>query len=313
MWRGLLWFSIFMLAVWLVAPPKQMTHVQQSPEAQHNQSEAASNKPTPNANAGQSTAKGCPGSYFPKADCAAISANADVEQAVSARDQTGLLRYEVALTFATFVVAALAMVFAKVAADANRATVSNFIEVERADLVITLENFVEKKVVPASWPRHPEAPPLPRLAAETFQYFEVLANNIGRTTALITSVRSEWFDTASLKNPPLAWTPRSHYIVKAGEAKPIRINRGFFITDRESVGGHSGVPLLRDQRFLWIEVNYRSPLRRDERVLVTCFEVNGINATIPYEQWLREEYDKGEAKPPRALPFGLYYPSKRTA
>jgi hypothetical protein len=82
----------------------------------HKQAATAVAKPANKPPSTQQPTGGCPGSYHPEINCAAISADADVDQASNAENQTWWFRWEVGLTFLTLLVATGAMIFAERAA-----------------------------------------------------------------------------------------------------------------------------------------------------------------------------------------------------
>ena len=77
----------------------------------------------------QAAAPGCP-HLSAKLDCAAISANADVEQAREAAYQTWWFKWEVGVTFLTLLTAFGAMVYAKRASEAAH---GNFFRTKRKE------------------------------------------------------------------------------------------------------------------------------------------------------------------------------------
>jgi hypothetical protein len=161
------------------------------------------------------------------------------------------------------------------AASAARATVNAFIDVERANIVMTLGNFGEKQIGEKN-----ESGGI--RVTETWLKFDVVANNIGRSAALITHVAHAWQKCRDLEQGSIMVGPPKSYIVKAGDSTLVTLDSLKTVQD------------LRETPFLWLLVSYKAPLCEDEQVLRVCFEVFGAHSNIPYKE-VKSEYWKWAA------------------
>jgi hypothetical protein len=281
MWRRAS-VAAFLVALSLVAP--QADSEAAKTEDHKPNTVAAVRADKGSANAADHQTKGCPGTQYPRLTCDAIAAQADLEQArqslrqasQSAR-QADLFRTEILISFLTMVAAIAAAVFAARAASAARRTVNAFIEVERADIAITLEKFRE---VQGWWAVDDGMGGGTSTKGVVTLDFQVVANNLGRSSALITGVHSGWFATKDPESPGIMVGPPKKYIVNAGKSAVLDLS---FTKDLET---------LKTERFLLINVSYRSPLREGERLIRTCFEVYGVHSTVPYYEHRHEDLDK---------------------
>jgi len=269
MGRGKRAGALLVLALALAA----QTSSAKLPHENHQKAVPATPAKDPAADA--ATQRGCPGSRFPLVSCEAITAEAAVRQADLVSQQTRIAIWDIVLGLFTVLVAGAAAFFAARAAKAARDTVNAFIEVERAKIAITLEGFRED-IATKYDPRTADVKP----TGEAWLKFDAVANNIGRSTALITRVAHGWQKSADLEDElPLVGPPKT-YIVKAAESAVV------------SLGSLKEMKSLERERFLWLDVNYRSPLLKNERVLRVCFEVFGPRSNVPYRERYNEEWDR---------------------
>lgn len=177
--------------------------------------------------------------------------------------------------FLTLIAATLAAYFAREGAKAARDTVDAFTEVERADIVLTLEKFRNDSAT-----RYDPASGTVTVLEEKFR-FDVVAHNIGRSSALILSSARRWFAGKELPDQATFMADRTTYIVKEG---------GSVTLDLDTFQRTKALPT---EGFLWILMSYRAPLRSHERIVRYCFQVHGLNSNVLYTQVKREEWDKG--------------------
>lgn len=209
---------------------------------------------------GSGKQSGCPGTRVPQLSCEALTAEATMRQADIATDQTSVMWWGNWLGFATAFVAGLAAWFARNAAKASRDTVNILTEVEQASIVVTLEDFKE---------------------ANGRLDFKMMANNLGRSSALIVHAGAAWHDSmVDYGNLALAAPPKA-YIVKSGASEELEMLGKIRVAD------------LGQTRFLWLLVIYNSPLR-GQRFIRYCFEVWGLNSNVAYIERSRKEWDPRE-------------------
>jgi hypothetical protein len=169
-------------------------------------------------------------------------------------------------------------------ARAARDSLRAFTEVESANIVITLDGFEER-------PEGDYDPSKGTFAVRaTWAQFRVVANNIGRSSALITHVAHAWQSSAQLDDGSIMVGPPKSYIVKASDSVAVTLDS--LVT----------VEQLKERPFLWLLVSYKAPLCDDEQVLRVCFEVFGARSNIPYRE-TRSEYWKKAALRASALPW----------
>lgn len=186
--------------------------------------------------------------------------------------RTAIDDYTLVLAFATVGLLLITWRLAK----SGRDTVRAFVDVERADIVITLERFrVENRGGTYN------------VATSTVEggdallAFDVIANNLGRSSALITHVSHGWFEESQIEGGIFMGPPKT-YIVKAGGATILDLSSTKLFDD------------LKRARFLWLLIAFKSPLHKKERVIRTCFEVFGVNSNVPACERKREEWDKDQ-------------------
>lgn len=243
------------------------------------QADTASHAPAiiqqPNSTHGQ-TSQGCPATGETRFDCNTVSTIANVRQADAAERFNNLAGIEIGVGLVTAAAAVLAARWAKKAADAARDTVNSFTEVERADLAITLEQFREQPYGTKN-----EYGGMHVTGARL--KFDVVANNLGRSSGLITAVSSGWYSSADPPKPVILTGPPRKYIVKGGESAVLKMD------------WEKDVATLKTERFLFVTVSYKSPLRDGERVVRTCFEVFGLNSNIAYKEIKHEDTGKNKS------------------
>lgn len=173
--------------------------------------------------------------------------------------------------------AGAAAVFAFMGARAARDTVNAFTTVERANIVVTLENFREEGGIY-------DAMTGSVIRKNITQSFDVLANNLGRSTAIIVHAGSGWDDSMAVKeNMALLGPPKTYFVKPAASAKlDLHCNRSN--------------AQMNEFPYLWVLVSFNSPLR-GLRFVRYCFEVWGPNSSVPYiersrEEWGAEDKDK---------------------
>lgn len=191
-------------------------------------------------------AKGCLGTQYPWMSCDAISAQADLEQArqslrqanQSAR-QSDLFRTEVLISFLTMIAAIAAAAFAAKAARAAGATVDAFTEVEQADVFVTLESFALSNV---------------------FVRFNIIANNLGRSSALVQGFGITWQATPDLSALGGFVADSSPHIIPPGGRVVLQADVIRQIED------------LREESFMWLLLKTQSPLRGELRIRA-CYNI----------------------------------------
>lgn len=171
----------------------------------------------------------------------------------------------------TLAAAGAAAWYARKAAKAASDTVQAFTEVERAELVITLENFKERP-----YGEKNEVTGGLRVTGAWLE-FDVVANNLGRSSGLITQTSSAWYDSPEPDAPIFLGMPKK-YIVNPGKSAVLKLS------------GMKDAATLKTERFLFVNVSYKSPLRDDERIIRTCFEVFGINSDVHYRERRHEDW-----------------------
>lgn len=183
--------------------------------------------------------------------------------------RTSIEVYTLVLAVATIGLWVFTMRMARSARDTVRA----FVEVERADIVVTLENFRER----------PEGDYDVTTATisvkHTWLEFDVVANNVGRSSALITYVSSGWYGSPDPPKPVILSGPPKKYIANAGKSAVLELS------------GLKDVGTLSSEPFLLVNVSYKSPLRSGERLIRACFEVYGLRSNIPYKERKHEDVD----------------------
>lgn len=282
---GTQFVALAVVALALAAPQAggQRTEAQRG----HSNTRAATGPGKHSTNAANGDRQGCPGTQYPRLSCEALSAQADLEQARAAQGQAAqsvrqgnLFRTEIVISGLTMAAAFAAAAFAAGAASAARATVKAFVEVERADIVMTLENFKET----------PEGLYDPNtgtfLPSQLWVNFDVIANNIGRSSALITHVAHAWHKAPNFDEGGAMVGPPKTYIVKAGNSTKV-----------ELMGGLVSAESLKERRFLWLLVSYKAPLCDDQQVLRICFEVFGVHSNIPYKEAKRDYWKQAVQAP----------------
>jgi len=212
------------------------------------------------ADAANEQRKGCPGTQYPRLNCDAISAQTNLEQARQSERQTAqivrqidLFRVELIISALTMVAAFAAAVFAARAATAARATVKAFVEVEQADIFITLENFAFSNV---------------------FVRFNIVVNNLGRSTALIETFAKRWMNSAE----------DSAVGIFMGDSSPRIVPAGGRLTLERDVIREMG-ELKSNGQYLWVLVRTQSPLRGELRIR-SCYEIFA-SFSGPYHQGYR--------------------------
>lgn len=206
----------------------------------------------------------------------ARTADAAAAQTALAYDAARMTLWATVGSFLTLIAASLAAYFARDASYAARGSLDAFTEVERAEIVITLEDIREHQ---SSIYIIDKGTTVPDGDADLL--FDVVAHNLGRSAALITSAVSRWGDSPVLQEPGDVFSgPPQTYIVKA--AGSVRI----------TLTGIKTMESLKKARFLWVLLSYKSPLRERERVLQVCLEVTGPNSNVPYRERSREERDR---------------------
>lgn len=127
----------------------------------------------------------------------------------------------------TLIAASLAAYFARNAAYAARGSLDAFSEVERADIIVTLEHFEFSNI---------------------FNRFGIVANNLGRSAALVTAVGVTWKESSDLASLG-GWLGDDHpKIVPAADKELLKTER-------------VEIEQLRKTPYMWLLVNTRSPLR----------------------------------------------------
>ena len=162
--------------------------------------------------------------------------------------------------------AGAAAVFAFMGARAARDTVNAFAEVERANLVLTLEDF--EQLHSGSMDEYGGV-----VADGTSLRFNVVANNLGRSSALITVATRGW--TASADTDGVTLGPPVSYIVQAADKR---------VLEPETRSKNQ----LANERFFWVVVHFEAPLY-GKGLISYCFEVWGTNGSVPYLERNREE------------------------
>jgi hypothetical protein len=217
---------------------------------------------------------GCPGTHQTKLDCNAVTAVATVRQAEAADSFNRLAYVEIGVGLAMAFVTFFAAKFAKDAAKAARDTVKAFTEVEAANIVVTLEAF-------STFNDGPYDPALGTTTGKKVLKFDVLAHNLGRSTAIIVHAGASWSDTETVDETLALIAPPRTYIVKPAEGVKLDLH------------AHTGSHDLGKLKFLWVLIIYDAPLR-PQRFIRYCFEVWGLNSNVPYIERSREEWDPKE-------------------
>lgn len=180
--------------------------------------------------------------------------------------RTAIDDYTLVLAFATIGLLVVTGFLAK----SQRDAVKNLVAVEQADIVVTLENFVN---MPGYHP------------------FDIVVNNIGRSTALITAVMVAWIETADAEG--VAVGGLNTYIVKAGESQKIKPLPARSVAD------------LSKARFLNIVVEFDSPLRGQTQARYVL-EVWGRQSSVPYREVKREHRKLKRGHRPPSSAWGQF-------
>lgn len=193
--------------------------------------------------------QGCPETRQAKYDCSTVSAIANVRQADAAEWFNNAAVVEIGVGLVTAGVAFFAAKFAKDAAKAARDTLKAFIQVERADIFVTLESF-EKALEGNMYV--PETGTT--TGGKTVVHFDVVANNLGRSAALISVVGTEWSKSKD----------EGDIVNFGGDPTPRTVPAGGSVTLKA---------ITRGDNFLWVLIIItRTPLVGELRIRA-CYEV----------------------------------------
>jgi hypothetical protein len=212
-------------------------------------------KQQPTSGGGEQRSK-CPDTSQPNVSCETVIARASEQQASAAWDAADATWAAFYGGIVTAIIAGIAAGFAAAAARAARDTVKAFTAVESAALIVTLEEFSQtnEKLL-----------------------FKTVANNVGRSSALIVHAGHAWTRDMANEDLPLVGPPKS-YIVKAGSSVVL------------DCASETPLSQLNEHRYLWLLIVYNAPLS-GQRFIRYCFEVWGLNSNVPYLERRHSEWD----------------------
>lgn len=240
MGRGALCIALIAAAFSLSGSAPQANGKSAQPQDKQTNAVAAVTTNQKTASAAVEKTKGCPGTQEPNLPCEAVSAKASEQQANQSVGYNWLFKVELVIGAITAAAAIAAAGFAARAASAARDTVGVLSEVERADIFVTLENFQYDNV---------------------FVRFDVIANNLGRSAALILSVALEWCRSKEVEDVGSFFPNLEPRIVGAARRTPL--HKGNILRDKVE---------LKTVPYLWILVKTQSPLRGEVRIRA-CYEI----------------------------------------
>jgi hypothetical protein len=91
-------------------------------------------------------------------------------------------------------------------------------------------------------------------------------------------VSTHWDATANPEDPIFTGPPRK-YVVLSGASETLKVD---WLKDNST---------LKGERFLFVNVVYKSPLRSGERMVRASFEVIGLHGNIQYRECKHEDVD----------------------
>lgn len=204
--------------------------------------------------------RGCPGTRQPQFDCDAITAEATMRQVDLAAEQSDIGWFNIWVGFATAFVAGMAAWFAKKAAKAARDTVNVLTDVEKADVVVTVENYAH----------------LPHLV-----HFDLVANNLGRSTALMTNFAMRWSDVDLPDELPGFFPDYKHRIIPASGR----------VTLKSTVSVKPDA--LAQNPYLWVLIQMKAPVtgHTGKRFCFQIFEKPMTSQRVTHEEAYSDELD----------------------
>jgi hypothetical protein len=203
-----------------------------------------------------------------------VVAKASEAQATAALNTAYAAWVGLVVALITTIVAGLAARFAYLASKAARDTVNVLSEVEQASIAVTLDAF-------DVFNDGPYDPATSKITGPKMLRFNVLAHNLGRSTAVIVQAAAGWTETQSLEENRALLGPPKSYIVKPAESAMLDLH---VITETSQ---------LEESNFLWVLVSFNAPLR-GLRLVRYCFEVWGVNSNVPYVERQRDEWDPND-------------------